>query len=576
MRISSDRGIGPTASFLDPFLLTDVEIVRGASGVAWGSGAMGGVISTGLGAAPAEPRGALKLSASTNGDGRLAAGRAGGPLGRGFRATAGAFLRLQDDYEFPDSEGVSAGEALNSGFENGGGMLALEREVSGGSFRLATLVTSASDIGRPTLQERRLDTIVEEDHALVSGRFARGAADSRTEFGVAWHRPWTLNRSERFGGDGSPSRTEDVSNGSHDFAGSWLIERPWSMGSWLVGGDAFGRLSVQSDETTVRYAGGAVSSTEAVEPIRDGRQVDVGTFLGWKHAVGATGQWMIAGRLDLANRTASERSSVDEIAPSLNASIVFPIHDALAAAGSVGRTFRAPRLQELYFAGSRPAGYRLANPGLVPETAWSAETGLRGTWGRWSADAEVWGMVVRDLIVQLPISADSDTLRFENESTGKLAGLELEVAWRDGEGRGEATLGASWVRGVDEDGAALPDVPPHVLRIASEWRVLGRAETRSAKLRGALRAGGAKTPLALGEDARWWSEVLGTSGVGGDEAPIPGFAHVDAGVLLRIAPRVALDVAIANAFDSRYIDRPESDAYPQPGRAFQIELTLGQ
>ncbi len=575
MRISSDRGVGPTASFVDPFLLGHVEVVRGSSGVAWGSGAMGGVIATGLGSAPSKREASLKVSATTNGDGRLVAGRVGGPLGRGFRVTTGGFFRTQDDYEFAATEGLDAGKAPNSGFENAGGTAAFERPLHGGSLRIASLVTRGSDIGRPTLQERRLDTIVDEDHALVSAGFQRETSERRTELGVAWHRPFSLNRSERFATDGSRSRTEDVDNESHDLGGSWLVERPWTHGTWVLGGDLFARVAVESDETTTRFSDGAVASVEFVEPIRHGKQMDWGTFLGWKHPLRATGQWMLAGRIDLAQRSASDRASVDEVAPSLNASAIIPLSDSWAATGSVGRTFRAPRLQELYFEGNRPAGYRLANPDLVPETAWSAETGVRGTFGRWSADAEIWGMVVRDLIVQLPIHDDTDTLRFENEATGDLAGVELEIAWRDAMGRGDVELGAAWVRAVNEDGEPLPDVPPHAMRVAGEWSVYGSPETRSAAVRAALRAGGAKTPLAAGEGARWWSDVLGTSGAGGDESPIPGFAHVDAGVRFRVAPLVALDLAIANVFDDGYLDRPETDAYPQPGRALQIELLLG-
>jgi outer membrane receptor protein involved in Fe transport len=115
VRLSADRGVGPSGSFLDPFLIRDVAVVRGASGVAYGSGAIGGVLSVGLGPVSEERSVAGRLESATNGDGRLVAGRLGGALGRGWRGAVGGFARAADDYSFPAGDGPRAGDARNTG-----------------------------------------------------------------------------------------------------------------------------------------------------------------------------------------------------------------------------------------------------------------------------------------------------------------------------------------------------------------------------------------------------------------------------------------------------------------------------
>ena len=98
---------------------------------------------------------------------------------------------------------------------------------------------------------------------------------------------------------------------------------------------------------------------------------------------------------------------------------------------------------------------------------------------------------------------------------------------------------------------------------------------RSASLRLTMRAGGAKTPFA-NSDERWWSDVLGSSNIGGDEIGHPGFARWDAGLNVRLHSDAVLDVSVANLTDARYRDRPESNSFPQPGRTLLVELTLGR
>ncbi len=574
VRLSADRGVGPSGSFLDPFLVRDVSVVRGAAGVAYGSGAIGGVVSVGLGPVGDGAGVAARLEGTSSGDGRLVAVRGRRAVGAGWRAAGGAFARVADDYAFPAGDALPKGDALNSGFENRGGMVVAERSFGRGALRLAALGSDADDIGRPTTKPGRLDTIEEENHWLTAVRYSEVDERERTELSLGIHRPRTVNRGERFDLEGAHTRISHLENVSTDVSFSSLVERPQVSGSWLAGLDGFYRGGARATETTVRYGDGGVGATQMAELIEDGRRVDVGVFAGWKRPIGYLGEFRLAGRLDWAHRGATDRSSLSQVSPSFTAGGVFPISPTWALTSSAGRSFRAPRIQELYFQGDRPGGSRLANPNLSPETAWSLEGGVRWATQPWSAEGAVWGIAATDLIVQLPVDAAGDTLRYENESTGLLGGVELACSWRPEGGAAEASISYAYLTGENESGDPLPDIPSGELRITGSARVW-RDGDRSARVSSALRAGGAKTPLSEAEDIRAWSDWIGATSIGGDEEPHPGFARWDLGAVLRFGRLVRLDIMADNVLDSRYRDRPESGAYPQAGRSYRVGLTLG-
>ncbi len=579
MRISADRGVGPAGNFLDPFLLRDVEVVRGASGVAYGSGAIGGVLDVGLGAIDSVFTSRSRLGYTSNGKGREFAQWVAGRPSRSWRVGAGGFYHTTDDYEFPEGEeaGVEApgGDAANSGFENAGGVGVCETDVAGGTLRFVALGTTAEEIGRPTTKENRLDTIETEDHAFGTLRFHRRREAGRLECALGFHRPRTVNRGERFLADGSRQRTGWTENASYDGTATFLLERAAGSGQWLAGSDVFVRSNVIANETTLYYSSGVPGDPVIVDLVTGGLRADGGVFGGWKQSVAHDGRLVAAGRLDYARREADGRKTSSWVSPSLTLGAVFPLNPSFTLTGNLARSFRAPRVQELYFAGERPGGMRLPNPGLEPETAWSLEGGVRWRRQAWEASAAIWGMLASDLIVQLPVDAAGDTLRHENETEGRLLGCEIGCAWSAPGERGRVELAYAFVYGEDEGGTALPDIPSAVVRVTSHWRVWGRERGRSATARTALRAGAAKTPPAGGVDERWWSGLLGATDVGGDEVGHPGFARWDAGLRVVLGRHVSVDLAGSNLLDSRYFDRPEAGAFPQPGRSFQAALILG-
>jgi len=575
MRMSSDRGVGPSATFLDPFLLRELTIVRGASGVAYGSGAIGGVISTGLGAVSGAPAVSGRIGASSNDHSFLAAGLVEGPAGESWRAAGGAYYRSRDDYAYPAGDLFEAGSATNSGLTTGGGALVLTRDLRGGRLRISGIGAGASDVGRPTTRPDRLDTITDETHLMATARWVRHEDTTRTELGFGWHRPRSVNRTERFDDAGARTRTGTVTNDSNDLALNALVERPLGggdLGHWLAGADWFGRLGVDAVETNQPWAGGIPGPVTTADIVSNGTRHDLGAFVGWKRGLRELGEVLVAARVDAASRRADGQPDADWVSPSFTAGAVLPLATRWAMTGQLNRSFRAPRIQELYFEGDRPGGTRVANPDLEPERAWSAELGARFSTGPWTADGAVWGMLASDLIVQLPVDAAGDTLQYVNETEGRLAGVELALRWSDPGNRARASIEYAYIQGENEGGVALPDIPPGEIRLAGDGRVWSFDEAREVRLRAALRAGAAKTPIPGGVDARWYSDLLGPTEIGGDEQGHPGYSRFDLGVRMEPWRSTAIDVALVNVFDTSYIDRAEPDAFPQPGRSLRVAI----
>jgi outer membrane receptor protein involved in Fe transport len=572
VNISSDRGIGPGVSFLDPALVGRLEVVRGASGVAYGSGAMGGVMAVALGGRGEGP-GFLRLGGGTNGDERRAAFGARSEALGGF---AGGFARTRDDYSFPATGDGSDGTATNSGGDAAGGAAALEREWRGGTLRFAGLGSFTSDLGRATPIPNRLDTILEDDHLLGSIAYRRAEDGRRLEMSLGFHRPRLVNRSDRVdGATGALTRRSDLENESLDASGSVLVERPASRGSWIGGADVFLRTGVEAAETTTSGSGGVAGVSESVDLVKGGLQSDAGAFAGWKLPVGEGGQLLLAARGDWSSRSADGQDDVAWISPSVNVSVVVPLRHDVRVSGILARTYRAPQIQELYFEGSRPAGYRLSNPDLEPETSYSLEGGVELHRATWTASAAIYGILVDDFIAQLPVDAAVDTLRFENVTRGRIVGVDADFSWEPRDGT-RTSLAYAFVHGEDEDGAPLPDIPAGEVTISGRQRVWSLVEAgRSATLRISCQAGAAKEPIADGSSEAWWSPVLGSGKAGGDEVGHRGYALWNAGLHFQMRRNAAVDVAVTNLFDARQIGRPEPDAFPDPGRSLLVEIRLG-
>lgn len=128
-------------------------------------------------------------------------------------------------------------------------------------------------------------------------------------------------------------------------------------------------------------------------------------------------------------------------------------------AATVGRAFRLPTLEELYF----DAGFVQGNPALQPEDALSWDVGAEASGPAWAVRAAYFENRVRNVILFVPRSAF--LVRADNSGTAVVRGVEAsaEGRWRWLFGRAAYT----WMRTRAADtGRALPARPEH--RVSGE------------------------------------------------------------------------------------------------------------
>jgi len=155
VRVTSDRRVGPSATYLDPFVLDGIEVARGPGSVAYGSDAFGGVIYA------RTRRVAANSPLAFRAVGAIGTGmpqqRVGLELTKGLPkggVAVQAHYRDFDDYDSP------AGEVFNSGATDRGFLLRAEHEVGRGvSARCGRPISETTSAGRGTTRRRCASTI---------------------------------------------------------------------------------------------------------------------------------------------------------------------------------------------------------------------------------------------------------------------------------------------------------------------------------------------------------------------------------------------------------------------------------
>ena len=164
--MTSDRRVGPSATYLDPFVLDAVEVARGPGSVAYGSDAFGGVIYA------RTRRIATSTPVAARVTGSIGAGipqqRVGAEVSKGFEkggVVVQGHYRDFEDYDSPQ------GEVFNSGATDRGFLARGEYALGRGVFGAGWQSDFGKNIDRPrnNSQTVRFYYPTEDSHRLTAG-----------------------------------------------------------------------------------------------------------------------------------------------------------------------------------------------------------------------------------------------------------------------------------------------------------------------------------------------------------------------------------------------------------------------
>lgn len=552
-RVTSERRVGPSATFLDPFALDAVEVARGPGSVAYGSDAFGGVIYART--RRPEPGTPLRFRGIFSGGVGIPQARIGGEIARGF-ARGGVLLlghyRAIDDYRSP------SGEVANSGTKDAGVLARVERAIGDdGTFSAGWQSDFGRDIGRPRNNSNvvRFYYPEEDSHRLTLAYDTRQVAGfHRLKFSGFWGSHSVVTDQDRFATATSPRSLERADVAGKDFHVRAVAERHLGQVKLETGAEVSGRFGLRATDATIRFdSAGERTGVQENLSIDSARRSNTGVYATVETALRPALVFNGGARVDrVSTRNEGgyfgDRSTANTAFSGL-AGITAGPHRGWSVTGQIARGFRDPLLSDRYYRGPSGRGFITGLPDLRPETSLQLDGAVRYTGGRYRVAAYVYQYRITDLVERYETTPDN--FLFRNRGRARLRGVEVEAQAELGAGwRAEAT--AQLARGVAlDDDADLDDIA------APMFSALVRREFVNGAY-GQVRA------AAYDRDTR----------PGPTERVTPGYVMLDASAGFPLAEAVDLQVTARNLLDSEYLASPDPRAVPAPGFSMLVSALV--
>jgi len=430
VRITSERRIGASASFVNLGDIDRIEINRGPYSVFFGSGAVGGIINI-ITKSP-DPYSPLKgnfhLSYNTARNERAGSAAFSGSLGKWgwmFRANG----KKADDYKAP------SGTIDWSQYADCDLMFKLNRQDKTSQFYATLFHYSGTDIGKPSPTSRlkprwypdeqntlftagyKRENIGFLDNLNASAYILRSALETQKEN----LREVTLSVKKK--------NLAEVQGANFGFKirGGKALGRTHTLN---FGADFFGRAGVNDQNTEWKYdEEGKVTSQTKETSLQDARRSNFGLYIDDKIQVSGSLMLTTGARFDIV-RT----SNLDEKATRVSRSdqflsvylgSVYHVTSHLSLVGNVGRSFRFPTISELFYTGLTGRGTVFGNPELTPERSLNFDLGFRYLHQKFYASIFGFSNSISKMIQKYAGLGEEEYL-YKNLSSGRILGIEGE------------------------------------------------------------------------------------------------------------------------------------------------------
>ena len=550
-RVSSERRVGPSATYVDPAVLEAVEVSRGPGALAYGSDAFGGVIQMRTKRAePGTPFGGRF-------EGTLGAGspqqRASVTLTRGF-GRGGILVeghyRNFEDWQSPQ------GEVFNSGSSDQGFLVRFEHLLGGGLFSLGWQSDFGRDVERPRNNSQTVRFYYPtEDSNRLNLSWERGGVGTFSRVGVNgfFGTYAVVTDQDRFATASTPRSIERADVSASDFHLRGFAQKPLGPARLEAGIDLNGRVNLEALEVREQYdSGGSLASHTEFVSIDDARRVDAALYASIEAPMGRIVSLSAGLRGDLVN-TKNEGGyfgdrDTDNGAFSGYAAATMGSSGGFSATVQVAHGFRDPTLSDRYFRGPTGRGFITGNPDLVPETSLQLDLALRYSRDGLRAALYAYQYDIQDLIERY--QTETDFFLFRNRGEARIRGIEAEVQTRLPWKLSLQATAHLLTGEVLDDGANVDGIPPPTFTLRLR-RELGRAWT--------------------------WVRLAGYGSLddpGPTEQPRPGYTLLDASVGARLGSRVELSALGRNLLDEAYLVSPDSRAVLAPGITGILSLAV--
>jgi hemoglobin/transferrin/lactoferrin receptor protein len=551
-RVTAERRVGPSATFLDPATVEGIDVSRGPGSVAYGSDALGGVIS--VRTRRAEPGSPLRARVTTAFGAGVPEARGAIEIAKGVErggVLVQAHVRNAEDYDSPH------GEVFNSGWEDRGFLTHVTHAVGRGFLSAAWQSDFGRDVERPRNNSRtvRFYYPFENSHRFTTNYELSDVRGFRQILLTGFLGGYEQRTDQfRFATASSGQTVERADISAKDFHVKASAERLVKRARVEFGLDVNGRYGLEALDVIQQYdLSGALTSDMTNVSIDSARRIDTGAYL-QAESVLASAVRLSAGvrgdRVTTTNRGGyfGDRETTNGAASGFGAVSVGPVQ-GLSFTAQVARGFRDPVLSDRYFRGPSGRGFITGNPALEPET--SLQVDLAARYARANTQLALYYYQYRlsDLIERY--QTETDFFFFRNRGRGRIRGFELEAQSQLGNGY-SIEVSAQIARGSSpDDGAHLDDISPPGFSLAARKELGARGYVRS---RVALQT----------KDER----------PGPSEIAIPGSTIVDIGAGWKIVRQLELRLNVRNLFDDAYYASPDARWVWAPGRSAALTAVL--
>ncbi len=541
-RVTSERRVGPSATFMDPSVLEGVDIARGPGSVAYGSDAFGGVIAV---------RTRRPGFTGWFADGSVTVGggipdrRGDVTVARGF-GNAGVLVsahsRAAGDYSGPD------GNVLNSGWADHGAFVRAERRIESGLITASWQGDFGRDIERPRSNSNQIRFYYpfENSHRVNVGvdRAGAGALDLlRLSLFVG-----TIE--QRTDQDRIPTatRARDIARAdiaAKDFQVRATAQKQVGNTHVEFGADVNGRFGLEAHDIIIQYdLAGAVARITDNRSVESARRTDTAAFFEADSAVAPKVSLSGGVRVDHVSNVNTggffgDRSIANGAVAGYGAIAVGPFTN-LTFTAQVSRGFRDPTLSDRFFRGPSGRGFITGNPDLVPETSLQVDLGARYSTGRFTAAAYFYQYRITDLVERFTPALD--VFEFRNRGRARVRGFEAEMQADLGRGF-TAQVAAQIGRGrLLDDNSHLEDISADQFSLQIR-KAFGNRLSAFARV------------AVYADDDR----------PGPSEVGAPGHTNLDVGATLILHRHVEIRGAFRNLLDERYYASPDPRFVLAPG-----------
>ena len=551
-RVTTERRAGPSASYLDPFLLEGIQVSRGPGSVAYGSDAFGGVIHARTRRpVPGSPWRLRFLGALGAGEPQQ---RVGAEVSKGFSQGGVLFqghYRDFDDYRSPE------GDVFNSGATDQGFLARAEQVVGGGLLSFGWQSDFGRDIDRPRTNSRstRFYYPIEDSHRFnASYDLGPSFGMNRMSFSTFLGSYRQRTDQDRFADDADPRHIERAEVDANDFHVRALAEKLLGGTRLDFGLDVNGRYGLESEDVVIDFdlAGNEIS--RGVSPtIESASRTDTGIFL--------SAEGSVLPRLDLAGGARVDRvetsttgsyfgdRSTSNSAFSGYGSATVGSFGGFSFTAQLARGFRDPVISDRYFRGVTGRGFITGNPDLAPESSTQLDSAVRYTGRDFRGAVYFYEYRFHDLIERY--EDGEDHFFFRNRGRARIRGVELEVQ-TELPREFNVELGFQWQSGValDED-VPLDDISPVTLfvQVRKDLGVRAFVQARAA---------------FYAEDDE----------PGPTEIETPGYGLLDVSAGYELDERLELRFLGRNLFDVSYPVSPDARAVLAPGISGLISILV--